>query len=238
MALRIFNFTYSYARSVQNGALCEVTATADSEGKYKFALDNLYTAGEYLFVFDGVTAVKASKNDNAYVFADGAYSKGALNMSLTLSGKNANLLAAAAEEPAAATTATKATDAEKARARETYNNYLKNLANFPSKMTIDGKEYVGFSDKDFLMMSQKTETNETTKSENTDTQVLHAKSGIRFTLKTVFYPDYAAFDWVIYFTNVTAKNSPVVSDLNPAELKFEGDNPIILTRCSDIEAIT
>ena len=238
VALRIFSFTYSYARSVQNGALCEVTATADSEGKYKFALDNLYTAGEYLFVFDGVTAVKASKNDNAYVFADGAYSKGTLNMSLTLSGKNANLLAAAAEEPAAATTATKATDSEKARARETYNNYLKNLANFPSKMTIDGKEYVGFSDKDFLMMSQKTETNETTKSENTDTQVLHAKSGIRFTLKTVFYPDYAAFDWVIYFTNVTAKNSPVVSDLSPAELKFEGDNPIILTSCSDSEAIT
>ena len=84
-------------------------------------------------------------------------------MSLTLSGKNANLLAAAAEEPAAATTATKATDAEKARARETYNNYLKNLANFPSKMTIDGKEYVGFSDKDFLMMSQRPRQTETTR---------------------------------------------------------------------------
>ena len=238
VSLRLYKYNYSYVRSLQNGILCEVKASADSVGNYKFALDNLYTAGEYLFVFDGVTAVKASKNDNAYVFADGAYSKGALNMSLTLSGKNANLLAAAAEEPAAATTATKATDAEKARARETYNNYLKNLANFPSKMTIDGKEYVGFSDKDFLMMSQKTETNETTKSENTDTQVLHAKSGIRFTLKTVFYPDYAAFDWVIYFTNVTAKNSPVVSDLSPAELKFEGDNPIILTSCSDSEAIT
>ena len=238
VALRIFSFTYSYARSIQNGALCEVTATADSEGKYKFALDNLYTAGEYLFVFDGVTAVKASKNDNAYVFADGAYSKGTLNMSLTLSGKNANLLALPTAAPDSTVRKTEATDAEKTRARETYDNYLKNLANFPSKMTIDGKEYVGFSDKDFLMMSQKTETNETTKSENTDTQVLHAKSGIRFTLKTVFYPDYAAFDWVIYFSNMTAKDSPVVSDLSPAELTFEGDNPIILTSCSDNEAIT
>ena len=83
----------------------------------------------------------------------------------------------------------------------------------------------GFSDKDFLMMSQKTETNETTKSENTDTEVLHAKSGIRFTLKTVFYPDYAAFDWVIYFTNVTAKDSPVVSDLSPAELTLRATIP-------------
>ncbi len=36
---------------------------------------------------------------------------------------------------------------------------------------------------------------------------------------------------------MTAKDSPVVSDLSPAELTFEGDNPIILTSCSDNEAI-
>ena len=238
VSLRLYKYNYSYVRSLQNGILCEVKASADSEGNYKFALDNLYTPGEYLFVFDGVTGIKASGSKKAYVFADSSPAKGLLNMSLTLSGKNANLLALPTAAPDSTVRKTEATDAEKTRARETYDNYLKNLANFPSKMTIDGKEYVGFSDKDFLMMSQKTEANETTKSENTDTQVLHAKSGIRFTLKTVFYPDYAAFDWVIYFTNVTAKNSPVVSDLSPAELKFEGDNPIILTSCSDSEAIT
>ena len=238
VSLRLYKYNYSYVRSLQNGILCEVKASADSEGNYKFALDNLYTPGEYLFVFDGVTGIKASGSKKAYVFADSSPAKGLLNMSLTLSGKNANLLALPTAAPDSTVRKTEATDAEKTRARETYDNYLKNLANFPSKMTIDGKEYVGFSDKDFLMMSQKTEANETTKSENTDTEILHSKSGIKFTLKTVFYPDYAAFDWVIYFSNMTAKDSPVVSDLSPAELTFEGDNPIILTSCSDNEAIT
>ena len=238
VSLRLYKYNYSYVRSLQNGILCEVKASADSEGNYKFAFDNLYTPGEYLFVFDGVTGIKASGSKKAYVFADSSPAKGLLNMSLTLSGKNANLLALPTAAPDSTVRKTEATDAEKTRARETYDNYLKNLANFPSKMTIDGKEYVGFSDKDFLMMSQKTEANETTKSENTDTEILHSKSGIKFTLKTVFYPDYAAFDWVIYFSNMTAKDSPVVSDLSPAELTFEGDNPIILTNCSDNEAIT
>ena len=238
VSLRLYKYNYSYVRSLQNGILCEVKASADSEGNYKFAFDNLYTPGEYLFVFDGVTGIKASGSKKAYVFADSSPAKGLLNMSLTLSGKNANLLALPTAAPDSTVRKTEATDAEKTRARETYDNYLKNLANFPSKMTIDGKEYVGFSDKDFLMMSQKTEANETTKSENTDTEILHSKSGIKFTLKTVFYPDYAAFDWVIYFSNMTAKDSPVVSDLSPAELTFEGDNPIILTSCSDNEAIT
>ena len=69
---------YSYARSVQNGALSARSPQRQTRREnISLPLDNLYTAGEYLFVFDGVTAIKASKNDNAYVFADGAYSKGA-----------------------------------------------------------------------------------------------------------------------------------------------------------------
>ena len=57
--------------------------------------------------------------------------KGLLNMSLTLSGKNANLLALPTAAPDSTVRKTEATDAEKTRARETYDNYLKNLANFP-----------------------------------------------------------------------------------------------------------
>ncbi len=108
-----------------------------------------------------MTGIKASGSKKAYVFADSSPAKGLSTLSLTLSGKNANLLALPTAAPDSTVRKTEATDAEKTRARETYDNYLKNLANFPSKMTIDGKEYVGFSDKDFLMMSQKsTEANE------------------------------------------------------------------------------
>lgn len=234
---RLYKFTYSYLRSMQNGDLCEVAATADQNGNYKFELNNLYGPGEYLFVADGVTEIQASKEDNAYVFADGASAKGVLNMTVTFSGKNANCLDTVTEEPEASSGIAQATDAEKSRAKETYTRYITNLENFPSKMTIGDKEYVGFSDKDFTELSRKTEKNETTKSENTNIEILH-KSGLKFTLKTVFYPDYAAFDWVIYFTNITSAKSPNVSEISPAELTFEGENPIILTNCGDSESIT
>ena len=235
---RIFNFTSTYARSMQNGALCEVSAKADEQGNYNFKLNDLYTAGEYLFVFDGVTEIAASKADNAYAFANGKGTKAALNMTLTFAGKNAGAFTAVSDEAAAAPKGTKATDAEKARARETYEGYITNLKNFPSKVTIGAKEYVGFGDKDFYEMSRKTTKNATTKSEDTEIVLLHTTSAIQFTLKTVYYPDYAAFDWVIYFTNTTMSKSPKVSGLSPAELTFEGENPIILTNCSDSEAVT
>ena len=185
-----------------------------------------------------MTEISAKGSEKGFIYADGAAEKGIFAMKIAFSGKASEPLADPSAEGAPPILSNKATDAEKERAERTYKEMITNLENFPSKMTIDGKKYVGFSDKDFLMMSQKTEANETTKSENTDTEILHSKSGIKFTLKTVFYPDYAAFDWVIYFSNMTAKDSPVVSDLSPAELTFEGDNPIILTSCSDNEAIT
>ena len=235
---RIFNFTSTYARSMQNGALCEVSAKADEQGNYNFKLNDLYTSGEYLFVFDGVTEIAASKADNAYAFANGKGTKAALNMTLTFAGKNAGAFTAVSDEAAAAPKGTKATDAEKARAKETYEGYITNLKNFPSKVTIGAKEYVGFGDKDFYEMSRKTTKNATTKSEDTEIVLLHTTSALQFTLKTVYYPDYAAFDWVIYFTNTTMSKSPKVSGLSPAELTFEGENPIILTNCSDSEAVT
>ena len=158
-------------------------------------------------------------------------------MKIAFSGKASEPLADPSAEGAPPTLSNKATDAEKARAKEVYGTYITDLEKFPSKMKIGDSEYVGFSSGDFTKISQKTETHEVTKSENTEIELLH-KSGLTFTLKTVFYPDYAAFDWVIYFTNITAANSSTVTDISPAELKFEGENPVILTSCGDTEAAT
>ena len=158
-------------------------------------------------------------------------------MKIAFSGKASEPLADPSAEGAPPTLSNKATDAEKARAKEVYDTYITDLEKFPSKMKIGDSEYVGFSSGDFTKISQKTETHEVTKSENTEIELLH-KSGLTFTLKTVFYPDYTAFDWVIYFTNITAANSPTVTDISPAELKFEGENPVILTSCGDTEAAT
>ena len=222
---------------MQNGALCEVELSPDGQGNYKFTLNDLYGPGEYLFVFDGVTEISAKGSEKGFIYADGAAEKGLFAMKIAFSGKASEPLADPSAEGAPPTLSNKATDAEKARAKEVYDTYITDLEKFPSKMKIGDSEYVGFSSGDFTKISQKTETHEVTKSENTEIELLH-KSGLTFTLKTVFYPDYAAFDWVIYFTNITAANSPTVTDISPAELKFEGENPVILTSCGDTEAAT
>ena len=234
---RLFKFTYSKTRSMQNGALCEAELSPDGQGNYKFTLNDLYGPGEYLFVFDGVTEISAKGSEKGFIYADGAAEKGLFAMKIAFSGKASEPLADPSAEGAPPKLSNKATDAEKARAKEVYDTYITDLEKFPSKMKIGDSEYVGFSSGDFTKISQKTETHEVTKSENTEIELLH-KSGLTFTLKTVFYPDYTAFDWVIYFTNITAANSPTVTDISPAELKFEGENPVILTSCGDTEAAT
>ena len=116
--------------------------------------------------------------------------------------------------------------------RSLYGEMITNLENFPSKMTIGDDSYVGFGSSDFTLKSTDVTEDKVTKSVNT-TFTLEHKSGLEFELRCVYYPDYAAFDWVIYFTNNGEENSPIVSDISPAELTFEGDNPTILSNFSD-----
>ena len=162
------------------------------------ALNGLYGPGEYLFVFDGVTEIKTAQSDKGYIFSDGKAKTGLLNMTVNFSGKISAPLDPVTAEPAATSEKSAATKDEINRARETYQSYITNLEKFPSKMKIGNKEYVGFSDRDFSKLSQKAGTDEVAKSETAEIVLLH-KSGLQFTLKTAFYPDYAAFDWVLYF---------------------------------------
>ena len=229
----LYKFIYSYDRSIQGEALSSAVATKGSGGKYTFNLNKEYDAGEYLFVADGVTEIKANGSQYGYNYADGMAQKGLINMSLTFGGSYDSYLAPVTPEPDTTNAGTnRATAAEKARAKETYEKYITNLASFPSKMTIGEDSYVGFSSSDFTLKSTDKQQNTVTRSENTTFTLTH-KSGLEFELRCVYYPDYAAFDWVIYFTNKGQNDSPKVSDISPAELTFEGDNPVILSNYSD-----
>ena len=229
----LYKFIYSYDRSIQGEALSTVTATKGSGGKYTFALNKEYDDGEYLFVADGVTEIKANGSQYGYNYADGIAQKGLINMALTFGGSYDSYLTAVTPEPDTTNAGTNhATAAEKARAKKTYEEYITNLANFPSKMTIGEDSYVGFSSSDFTLKSTDKQQNTVTRSENTTFTLAH-KSGLEFELRCVYYPDYAAFDWVIYFTNTGKENSPKVYDISPAELTFEGENPVILSNYSD-----
>ena len=229
----LYKFVYSYKRSLQGEALSSVTATKGADGKYVFELNKEYDAGEYVFAADGVTSIKANGSQYGYYYTDGVAHRGLINMSLRFGGKYDSYLSAVTPEPETVNAGTNhATAAEKERAERTYKEMITNLENFPSKMTIGDDSYVGFGSSDFTLKSTDVTEDKVTKSVNT-TFTLEHKSGLEFELRCVYYPDYAAFDWVIYFTNNGEENSPIVSDISPAELTFKGDNPTILSNFSD-----
>lgn len=104
---RLFKFTYSKTRSIQNGALCEVELSRDGQGNYKFTLNDLYGPGEYLFVFDGVTEISAKGSEKGFIYADGAAEKGLFAMKIAFSGKASEPLADPSAEGAPPTLSNK-----------------------------------------------------------------------------------------------------------------------------------
>lgn len=224
----LYKFTYSYTRSIQNGSLCTVKASKDTNGNYVFLLNDDYSAGEYLFVADGVKEILANSSQYGYCFYDGIASRGLINMSVRFTAEADSYLNPVSDEPPTVNSGYNyATAAEKARAKSMYEGYTSDLANFPSTVTIGEDAYTGFGSEDFTLKGKET-TEDTQKHCETTVFTLDHKSGLTFILTTVFYPDYAAFDWVIYFTNNGSENSPVVSGLVPANIDFHGDDPTIL----------
>ncbi len=117
-----------------------------------------------------------------------------------------------------------ASEQEKSRVRKQYNNYLKKLSTFPVSFKIGDKKYQGFG-SDF-----KEQTRETKKEDKkeTTTIVMSHNSGLKIILETVIYPDYAAYEWRISFTNTSDKDSPIISEWNAADVTFTGNNPKLI----------
>lgn len=95
---------------------------------------------------------------------------------------------------------------EKKAAKAVYDAYLaEGLKNFPVSMTIGEKEYTGFGDSRFSVKGQKTVPN-SRNGEETETVIVYTPedptlAGVTFTVTSVYYENYAAYDWVIYFSN-------------------------------------
>ena len=117
------------------------------------------------------------------------------------------------------------TSLEKTRVKTQYEGFLANdLAKFPTSVTIGGKTYSGFGE-DFTLKEQKTED---VRGGVKTVSVLTHTSGLVFTVESVLYEEYAAYDWTIYAENPTSENSPVISSWIGADITFNGENPVLL----------
>ncbi|MBQ8610238.1 MAG: alpha-galactosidase [Oscillospiraceae bacterium] len=115
---------------------------------------------------------------------------------------------------------TAATAQECARAAAYYRKLVEQPADFPCSFRLDGTQYQGFG-ADFTRVSAEAETAE---NKRTDTLVFRHTSGLQVTAICAHYPDFAAFEWTLWF-EAGGADSPRIHALNGADVHFGGKAP-------------
>jgi len=134
------------------------------------------------------------------------------------------------------------TEQEMARVKAQYESFLANdLENFPTSFKIAGTEYYGFG-ADFTLTSQTTapvyravlgrDVGIKTISRLTHT------SGLVFTVESVLYESYNAYDWTLYAEQPATESgsSPVISDWNAIDYSWVGEAPSLTGSIGDHSA--
>ena len=86
-------------------------------------------------------------------------------------------------------------------------------------MTIGDDSYVGFGSSDFTLKSTDVTEDKVTRV-STPPSPLNIRAGLNSSSAASTIPDYAAFDWVIYFTNNGEEIPPIVSDASYENITF------------------
>lgn len=232
----VYPFVRSPFRSQQETAAASTYLCYEQaeKGSYYIHFAEPLPAGEYLITFACSDSVKARVSESgplAYYTATDA-KKGAICGEVVLADQGA-LGSCTPKALTGASLPNQATKAEKERAEKTYRGYMKNLATLPVSFSIGSEAHRGFDDS-FEKVSQTTEVNkDNEKIETTVTVMRHKPSGLLFTVKSDFYPDYAAYEWVMYIKNEGNATSPIVSSLYALDLTVEGKDPFIHTSYGD-----
>ena len=104
-----------------------------------------------------------------------------------------------------------------------YRALLADLAAFPVCFTYNGKAYSGFGGDDIVLLNTKTTVDE---GKEAAENVFLLANTLQITLKTAFYPSHGAFEWTVWFENVTDANSAVLEDVHSV-YRFVGENPVL-----------
>lgn len=120
---------------------------------------------------------------------------------------------------------------EKERAKSFYDSLFSCYTQLPFSFKIGDILYKGFNE-DFSNISKHSEVLTVTKkhavykTEKTTISAKH-KSGIDVKAECTYYPDYAVFEWLLYFKNSLDINSTIISSINSADVNFQGGSPVL-----------
>lgn len=233
LTAKLYKFTGSYYNTLKRAPVEEAFLGSDGTDLAMIFSDAL-APGAYLLVLEGEGELYSYASDTSVIYKGRDFSNYALNISVAFEG--------AAEEPFFKAVegsvgdddalATVPDEAEKKAAKAIYDGYLAdNLKKFPVVMTIGSNEYTGFGDAHFALISQKTAPY-SKNGEETVTVIEYTpeetdKAPVTFTITSIYYPEHAAYDWVIYFTNNDeTKNTPIISDIRSV-VTFDGEDPYV-----------
>ena len=109
---------------------------------------------------------------------------------------------------------------EMTAARKEYLNMIENLAAFPVNFVYNGRYYAGFDGFEEIKRESWSEADR----EGVDIY-LAIDETLTAKLETCFYPNYEAYEYTVYFENVSSdKNSGIIEQLNAVDMQFKGNN--------------
>ncbi len=117
---------------------------------------------------------------------------------------------------------TAATAAEQQRAADFYAAVTADMAAFPCSFALDGAVQTGFANFELTGHTAAKDGPKTT-----DTFTLRHASGLACRVECAAYPEYAAFEWTVYFKNEGSQNSPKISQLCGADMLLPGKNAFL-----------
>ncbi len=227
--VRLYRYASSIERSMQAQPLYSVDGTAANLQELVVDPAQTLPAGEYLLVVCGGITVKAHASNLSRIYFDGTYTNAMPHLILNLSQPETGDQLLAPSACAQVVQSNEATEQEKARAKSVLDGYLNDLATLPVTLTIGDVTYHGFNG-DFAFVDK---IEETVGAKTKITVFLKHISGLDFEIRFVWYPDYAAYEWTVYFTNHTETNSPVIKNVLALDMTVEGANPYLDTSYGD-----
>lgn len=115
------------------------------------------------------------------------------------------------------------TAAEELRAREYFDSLWCDVTKLPLSFDIGGTHYHGF-DNDFNVNRKDYDENGI----HYVTLTAVCNDCIEITVTALYHTGYAAFEWTVYFENIGAENSPVLSAVKACDILMTGMNHMTL----------
>ena len=106
---------------------------------------------------------------------------------------------------------------------EIYQDFCKNLGKIPLTFVHQGIRYNGLSDG---FAEEKTEPITLQNGEGREFYLRHKASGLLFRLSLTVYPEYEAYEYVVYVDNDTSKDSTVLENMR-WRIPFEGHTAVL-----------